>query len=38
MSRILKLFIILAVLGLSAYYLVVLYLAAHPNVSYAYRL
>ena len=38
MSRLLKAFIILTVLVLSAYYLVVLYLAAHPNVSYAYRL
>ena len=38
MSRLLKAFIILTLLGLSAYYLAVLYLAAHPNVSYAYRL
>lgn len=38
MSRLLKAFIILTVLILSAYYLAVLYLAAHPNVSYAYRL
>ena len=38
MSRLLQAFIILTVLILSAYYLVVIYLAAHPNVSYAYRL
>ena len=38
MSRKLKALFILAILGLSAYYLAVLYLAAHPKVSYAYRL
>lgn len=38
MSRTLKALIILAILGLSAYYLAVLYLATHPSVSYAYRL
>lgn len=38
MSRLLKAIIILTLLGLSAYYLAVLYLAAHPDVSYAYRL
>ena len=34
----LKALFILAILGLSAFYLAVLYLGAHPKVSYAYRL
>ena len=38
MSRKLKALFILAILGLSAFYLAVLYLGAHPKVSYAYRL
>ena len=38
MSRTVKAFFILALLCLSAYYLVVLYLARHPDVSYAYRM
>lgn len=38
MPRTLKALFILAILGLSAYYMTVLYLAAHPKVSYAYRL
>lgn len=38
MSRTVKTLIILAILGLSAYYLAILYLAAHPKVSYAYRM
>ncbi len=38
MPRTLKALIILAICGLSAYYLAVLYLATHPQVSYAYRL
>lgn len=38
MSRTVKALFILALLCLSAYYLAVLYLARHPDVSYAYRM
>lgn len=38
MSRSLKFLFILTFLGLSAFYLYVLYLAKHPNVSMAYRM
>lgn len=38
MSRTVKVLFLLALVGLSAFYLAVLQLARHPDVSYAYRL